>query len=78
MHAPATRSACIGKGHLGRHAAFIQVDQLLGRDLVELSDERFAPERVDFGVELGGVDRLFFSRRPNPFTTRAVCARLIG
>ena len=78
VDAPTTRSACRGTRHLGRHAAFIQVDQVLGRDFAELSDERFAPEPIGFGVALGGVDRLFFSRRPNPFTTRAICAKLIG
>lgn len=78
VDAPAPWSACVDPGHLGRDAAFIQIDQVLGCDLAEPVDERFPPESVGFGVAFAGVDRLFFSRNPNRFTTRAMCARLIG
>ena len=78
VHAPATPGTGVDTRHLCRYAAFVQVNQVFGRDLAEPLDERPAPDLIGFGISLRGVDRLFLSRRPNCFTTLAMCARLIA
>jgi hypothetical protein len=70
----AARRPCIDAGHLRRDTTFVHVDQVFDRDTADLREELFAPPAVDFGVPLGGVERLFFSTRPSRFNVRHSCA----
>ena len=69
VNANAARSTGIAPGHLGRHAAFIEVNQLFRRDRAETDEKGFAPPAIFFGVALGSMERLFFSRRSSSRTT---------
>ena len=72
VYANAPRRPGITPRHLGRDAAFIEEDQLLGRDRPETGEEGFPPPEIPFRVSLGGVERLFFRRRPSSPTTRHI------
>src|SRR5258705_2151925 len=78
MHTNTARGAGITPRHLSRDTAFIQEDQLLRCGRPELVEEDFAPPAVLFGIALGGVERLFFRRRPNSRTTRHICVWLMA
>ncbi len=76
MDAVAAPGPCPGPGHLRRDAAFVEVNQVFRRDRGDLADELFAAFAVGFGVALGGVERLFFNRRPICLSTTAISAML--
>src|SRR5258706_1033466 len=65
VDAPTSNTAAIASCHRGGHTAFVQVDQPFRRDCPDALEELFATLAVYFRVPLDGVERLFFSRRPN-------------
>jgi hypothetical protein len=67
MDALACRATRIEPRHRGSHATFVQKDQALRRDRLDARRELFAPLAVGLSVAFDGVERLFFSRRPNFF-----------
>src|ERR1700679_1654271 len=66
----------VAPGHLRRDTAFVQENQPFRRDRPKPVEEDFTPLAVFFRVSLGGVERLFFSRKPNSRTTRHICVWL--
>ena len=59
MHTLAARGPGIAAGQLRRDAAFVEEDEIFGRDTAELLEELLAAEPVGFGVALGGMERLY-------------------
>jgi hypothetical protein len=58
-----TRSTRIESRHRSGNTTFVQENQAFRLDRANLCDELFAPLLVGFGIALGGVERLFLSRR---------------
>src|SRR5208337_5464437 len=58
------------------HTAFVQENQPLRRDRGDLGEILFAPPEVGFTVALGGVERLFLSRRPSRRSRYQTCGML--
>lgn len=72
----ASSGTTVASCHLGRDAAFIKEDKTLGIDPTQPLYEHFAPKMVRFGVPLGGVERLFFTRKPSSPTIFHRCGVL--
>lgn len=72
----AARRTRIQPRHLRRNTALVQVNQVFRQDRADMLDERFTPLPVGFRVTLGGVDRLFLSRRSSFLSTRHNCVML--
>jgi hypothetical protein len=72
MDPDAARRSRVAACHLGRDAAFVKEDHLLRRNRPQPLDEELAPPQVLFRVPFGGVERLFFSRKPSSRTTRHI------
>ncbi len=79
MNARATGTARIEPRHLRGHTALVQIDQPFRRGRTDFFEELSAPLLVGFRIALGGVERLFLSRRPSLRTRRqtALKQRLI-
>jgi hypothetical protein len=74
--APPAPGPSIALGHLRRDAALIQKDQPFRSDRPQPFYEDFASLTVRFRVALGGVERLFFSRKPSSPTIFQRCGVL--
>ena len=76
MNATATDAACTEPSHGSGDSAFVQKNQPFGWDRGKLRDEFLALLEVGFRVPLAGVERLFFSRKPNLRSRYQICGRL--
>jgi hypothetical protein len=79
VNARSAGTARIEPGHLRGHATLVQINQAFRRRRVDFFEELRTSLLVGFGVALGGVERLFLSRKPNLRTRRqtALKQRLI-
>ena len=79
MYASPASTARIEPCHLRGHTAFVQINQTFRRGRIDFFEKLRAPLLVGFRVALGGVERLFLSRRPSLRTRRqtALKQRLI-
>ncbi len=75
-NAPASKRTSVALGHLGGNAALVQINQPFWSDLPNLLYEYLAALPVRFGVALGGVERLFLSRKPSSPTIFHKCGVL--
>ena len=73
---PPQPSPSLALGHLRRDTAFIQENQPFWSDRPQLFYELFAALTVRFRVALGGVERLFFRRKPSSPTIFQRCGVL--
>jgi len=73
MDAPASRTSRIQPRHRSGDTAFVEEDQLVEWGRMDFFKELRPPLLIGFGVSLGGMERLFFKRTPNRFSTRHKC-----
>jgi hypothetical protein len=74
MNACPTTTARVEFGHLRGHAAFIQINQAFRRNGTDFFKE--SALLIGFGIALGGVERLFLSRRPSFLRSFQICGKL--
>src|SRR5579863_1447047 len=77
MDARPAKAARKATRHRGRDAAFVKEDEPFRIDCEDALVELGATDTVGFGVSFDGVERLFFSRRPNRRTHRCTSPQLI-